>query len=346
VRKLLSRWFGRDRSVKARPAQTRLFHANGNDQRGPVELSRELELSADEIEDAPAVARLIREARPANAGPAEGALWDEIEASLQHEGLRLPPAPESALRAQALLDSPDVVLSKLAQLLETDPALATKLVGTANSPFYGGMSEVQSVNDAVVRLGVRQTRHLLLTVTLRGRVLRVRTPGFEDAPRQLWKHAMATAAAAQQVAAHTHLDPDAAFLAGLVQDLGQIAVLVAASEVHHRVGARHPLAQTAVLRAMQQLHEPLGGLICRSWHLPPQICAAVAAHHSPERAPAAAEPLARALRAADAISRHLEGNAELDEVCESAAMLGVQEAEVDELIEDTREAFEALAKQL
>jgi HD-like signal output (HDOD) protein len=74
---------------------------------------------------------------------------------------------------------------------------------------------------------------------------------------------------------------------------------------------------------MELLHESLGGLLCRSWHLPPVIGAAVSAHHSPERASAPAEPLVRALRAADALAAHLDAGEDPDRVTESAAMLGL-----------------------
>ncbi len=342
---LLSRWFGRAQRTEARPARGPLFREGADDPQGPVELGGELELTAGDLADVDEVRALLRERRPASGAGAD-ALWAEIEAALEHEGLRLPPAPESILRAQKLLDQPDVAIPEIARLLESDPALATKLVGVANSPFFAGLGEVRSATDAIVRMGVRQTRHLLLTVALRGRVLRVRVPGFEDAPGALWHRATSTGAAAQLLGASAQLDPDAAFLAGLVQDMGQVAVLMAASEAQRELGPGQTLDRHVVEAAMQQLHEPLGGLLCRSWHLPPEISAAVAHHHSPESAPAAAEPLARTLRAADALASHLDGDADPDQVTESAAMLGVGADEVEVLIEETREALAELRKQL
>ena len=75
-----------------------------------------------------------------------------------------------------LIDSPDVKLGELAEAVSGDPMLSTRIMGVANSSYFRGASEVLSVRDALVRMGVREARTLVGVVALRSTLLR--SPGL------------------------------------------------------------------------------------------------------------------------------------------------------------------------
>jgi len=222
---------------------------------------------------------------------------------LRGKELCLPPLPESVIRIQRLLDSPECDLEKLATAIQLDPALSTKIVGISNSPFYMGMEAVHGVQDAMIRVGLRETRNIVFAITLRSKVFRA--PGFERAIHHLWIHSLAASLSTQAVAAELAVDPDLGFMGGLIHDVGRAVVLSLAGDVTRRSrGVASPRPET-VERVLERFHERLGARVANSWHLVPELASAIAWHHHPEGAPTSAALLARTLAIGDTMARHL-----------------------------------------
>src|SRR5262245_9286081 len=78
----------------------------------------------------------------------------------------LPVIPEVALRAQQMLDDPDIHLGKLADVLSRDPTLAVRISRLAASPPYGARGASLSLRQAVQRLGIPETRRIVMTVAV------------------------------------------------------------------------------------------------------------------------------------------------------------------------------------
>jgi putative nucleotidyltransferase with HDIG domain len=169
---------------------------------------------------------------------------------------------------------------------------------------------VGSVQDAVVVLGLASVRALVVASAL--------TRAFDGAAaadfdaHAFWRHSLATAAAAGELARRTGADGAALFLAGILHDMGRLALFAtfpAAGEAvaaHRRAGglAWHE-AEAAVLGFD---HAAIGGALCDHWHFPAAIGAAVAGHHAPEDAGRWAD----VVHAADAIAHALDLAGEAD----------------------------------
>src|SRR5262245_1103424 len=161
----------------------------------------------------------------------------ELSRRLRRRELTLPPMPRALLRVQKLIDSGNCHMAQLGREIERDPALATRLVGIANSPFYAGLGSVQSVSDAVTRIGLGETRNIVLAVMLRSKVFRV--PGRQAEIDRLWRHCVAASLAGQVLGAAAGVDPDGAFIAGLLHDLGRVVLLSLGGEIERATkGAR------------------------------------------------------------------------------------------------------------
>ncbi len=79
----------------------------------------------------------------------------------------LPTLPDVALRAQQMLAHPDVGLMHVAEVIALDPVVSSRIVRMANSPLYGATSGTEcSLSHAVMRLGTKQTRSVVMTVAV------------------------------------------------------------------------------------------------------------------------------------------------------------------------------------
>jgi len=139
---------------------------------------------------------------------------------------RLPAFPSALARLVKTMEAADSSADDLAQVIETDSGLAARLLKVANSSFYGRARSVASVRQAVVVLGNRTVRSLALAVWTHTFCPK---PGVKaDAAIQvtLYCHGIATALIAKQLAAR--IDPslcEDAFLAGLLHDIGRVALV-------------------------------------------------------------------------------------------------------------------------
>ncbi len=163
---------------------SRELFLHGEDAQRPVDLRGGLEKIAPPLDRGAELVGEIQQLRARADDPREQELLKEVERGLRSGGLQLPPMPQVILRVHRLIDSGLFNVEDLAKGVELDPALATKMVGVANSPFYSGLEPAQSVRDAIVRIGMIETRNILMAILLRSRVFRV--PGFEQLTQKMW----------------------------------------------------------------------------------------------------------------------------------------------------------------
>jgi putative nucleotidyltransferase with HDIG domain len=339
---------GRGAATPAPRASVPLFETDEDAER-PVNLAGELQTctpGASAKQDLEGeLSRLL--GQPWEDG--DRAFLERLLSELQSGDLQLPPMPEAVLRVQRMIDSPDCSTSALAQELELDPALATRMVGVANSPFYAGLEAVDSVRDAVVRIGLAETRNIVMAITLRSKVFRV--PGFDDKVKQLWQHALGSSVAAQLLAAEAGMDPDPAFLAGLVHDVGRVAIFSLAADVQRRSRGAHEISYSGLSQVSDQLHARLGAVITDAWRVSSTISTAIAHHHEPDAAAQEARLLASVLAAADLLAQRVlspsdDASPSEEEWQQALGRIGIDGDEADAFADEVSEAISAFDKTL
>jgi putative nucleotidyltransferase with HDIG domain len=208
---------------------------------------------------------------------------DPIRAALQKRIAReldIPLLPDTAARVLSASQDEDSDLQELADLISHDQSLAMHVLRIANSAAYAPREPIASLQQAIQRLGVRTLRAIAVAVSVKGRVFDV--PGHHVRVRALWMHAAAAAAYAREAALLLRLDAEAAFLCGLLHDIGMpIALQVlcdVAPEKHQPVPAW--LAEAVML----ELHAELGTRVASAWRMGPAVAAAIQWHHAPARA--------------------------------------------------------------
>lgn len=196
---------------------------------------------------------------------AAGRLPFELYRDLKNgESSVLPSLPDTAVRIQLAIEDDLSDADAVARIAATDPAIAAKLIKTANSALYGGRTAVETCTAAVVRLGLETTRQLVLTFALK-EVFRTRDKSLRARMKDLWDHSVHIAAMCFVLARQVQgLNPEEALLVGLIHDIGTIAVI--------NYAARNPelAADPAALeRTISCMRGGLGVLIMREWKFAP-----------------------------------------------------------------------------
>jgi putative nucleotidyltransferase with HDIG domain len=200
---------------------------------------------------------------------------------LAENRLRLPAMPLAVTRALELLGDSDVKFADLAAALETDPLVSARLLRIANSAVYGGKGSVTALEQAVSRLGVRPLRGILTELTAR-EVFSSRDPGIQASFHAIWRHCVAVAILGRDLAiARPGVDPDAAYVAGLLHDVGKPVVgaflleaeRTLAAEVGEKAGAW--MGESLWLQTIHECHREVGTRLVRSWKLPDAVAATV-----------------------------------------------------------------------
>ncbi|HMG57615.1 MAG TPA: HDOD domain-containing protein, partial [Kofleriaceae bacterium] len=154
--------------------------------------------------------------------PPAPAAGDPIDASRLDAIDSLPTLPIVALQIGEVVHSKTASIQRVADVLRGDPATSAKLLRLVNSPYFGIPGGVSDVARAIPFVGFNTLYQLVLSISVLD-VLRI-GPGGHD-PRALWTHALTVATAARELAVEIRFDdPSACFTAGLLHDMGKIAL--------------------------------------------------------------------------------------------------------------------------
>lgn len=183
------------------------------------------------------------------------------------------------------LDSQDV--HEIVGLISQDKSLAARCLQVANSPLFGCMHEVESIQSAVVALGLERIHEIAVSCSF----LKLLPASWAEVnPSVFWAHSMACALISQEFARKIGFpDPAKAYAAGLLHDVGIVPLLWLAPDDYLRVlrfaRDRHVPLYEAEKNTLEITHVDAGRIIAESWHLPADIVEVIAYHHAPQDAP-------------------------------------------------------------
>lgn len=272
-------------------------------------------------------------------------IFREIEARID----RFPSLPTVVAEIERVASDPGSSLGDFEAAIRKDQAITAKILRLTNSAFYARSRPVTTIPDAVVTLGAKSLKSLVLAAAT-SKLLERRLDGYGYAQNGLWKHSFATAlcarAAARRINASAQLGEEV-FVAGLLHDIGKIVLDPLLSERH--VGGADPATLAVENERVGWDHTRVGEMIATKWKLPPQIAEVIVHHHDPMSARAfpqhvAVLALANALvkEAGIGLSAPQAGAAHPAVPLDAAAALAVREA-VSEQMAEARAACEQLA---
>jgi len=150
------------------------------------------------------------------------AILARIAETAAADQLIFPTSTELALKVQRVLDDPDCSLDQLAKLVQADPLLAARVVAMANSVIFNRSGRtLTDIKSAVSRIGLNTLRALAASVVVRQMEGMARTGEHKQLAVKLWEHTAHVAALCQVIARRvTRVNPDTAFFAGIVHEVG------------------------------------------------------------------------------------------------------------------------------
>jgi HD-like signal output (HDOD) protein len=196
----------------------------------------------------------------------------------------LPPMPEVIFRAREVMTNQRSSFDDLAAVLETDPAIVSKVLRLANSAYYGLSGQISSVQQATVYLG-HKTLAEVITVAGTSSLLGVSLDGYGMAAGQLWAHSLAVAYGSRMIAEKRCPElADSAFSAGLMHDIGKLILapfIEPRREEFITLRENSKLPHQAERTLLGVTHAEIASDVCRHWCIPRDLARAIRNHHEP-----------------------------------------------------------------
>lgn len=213
-----------------------------------------------------------------------GITTDEVLARVA----QLPSLPAVVVDLLERLNDERITAPVLARKIGEDQALAAKALRVANSPFYGMAGRIATIQEAIVALGLGNVRALVMAAAVRGQFALAHLGWFDSSG--FWKHTIAVALCARVLARRAGENPEAAFTAGLLHDIGRLVLVTAFQDEYRAVLAAASQRACSLREAEREVlgldHTVAGAALAARWKFPKATEAAVLGHHAPDAAPA------------------------------------------------------------
>ncbi|WP_305045794.1 HDOD domain-containing protein [Geoalkalibacter sp.] len=214
----------------------------------------------------------------------------------------------SASRLLQITAAREHEMAEVIAVVRTDAHLTARVLKTVNSAAFGLLYEITSIDRAVTYLGERMVVGIAIG-DCAAQLFQKQLDGYEGEKGSLWRHDLLTAIAAREVAGRcrTPLNPDLAFTAGLLHDIGKALI---SDFLKGTPGGLLRELEEALLndylegeRAALGIDHPEAGFeLALSWQLPASLQAAIRHHHAPQEAPPELRPLAYAVHLGDIVA--------------------------------------------
>lgn len=207
--------------------------------------------------------------------PEEDLLWrlgERIEAGR----LDIPLLPPTSVEALGIANRPSVDVPQLVEAISRDPLMTSELLRMANSALYATQNEAGSLQQAVMRVGLRTVRTVVFSAAMKGSLGNARR--LSEYAEEVWRQAQSIAHVSRAMGGAAGFDREQAYLIGLLHDLGKIALLGMLQSEMKDLGRLTP---ALVGRTFRTFHELAGGVMAEKWKLPEEIVSIAGAHHHP-----------------------------------------------------------------
>lgn len=197
---------------------------------------------------------------------------------IRNDKLALPSMPLIATKCNELLANPKARLQDVATEIERDPFTAASLLRMANSASMGGSTQIQSIPQAVSRLGVRQLQTFFMHLAMRS-IATSRDQRIAKQFKRIWEHSVAVAIVSRDLTAFLdNVDGETAYQVGLLHDIGKPIVGVMLVEAERALAGQRGAAwidSNEWLRIVQDCHRPVGLALAEKWRLPAEVQSAI-----------------------------------------------------------------------
>lgn len=193
--------------------------------------------------------------------------------SLLAKASHLPTVPKIMQELLQNIDQNDVALPVIGKKIAMDQSLGASVLKMANSAAFRGQKEITSIEEAVIRLGIKRIRSLVVAAGLSQFL-----PKNVD-PKTFWLDAFRVANLAKVMAKHADSDPETAFTCGLLHNIGELVIVAGLPDEAAEVDLLVKEGATRIEAQRKQLgydYAQIGAALARRWKFSPLIAKAIA----------------------------------------------------------------------
>lgn len=207
----------------------------------------------------------------------------DIDNVIAHVG-DLPAVPTVVSGVIEMTEDPSVPMSDVSELIQRDPALTAKILRVSNSPYYGMRQYVGTLKLALVILGAREVRNIVVGIAVFDTLRNERTEVL--LADDFWNHSLGVAALAKKISSSLDLMMQGEdFIAGLLHDIGKMVLSRSLGERYVTLYRAAAVKDEEALFALENEklgfnHCDAGAALCSKWNLPQVLCDAIYYHHA------------------------------------------------------------------
>jgi len=190
----------------------------------------------------------------------------QINTAIETDRIKLPTLPKVALKIRTAVEKSDHSAAEIAELLAQDSALSVRLLQLANSPLYRARTEINSLQMAITRLGVRIVKELVIMLAIK-QAFTTPNKALTEQFKEIWQTSIDVAASCRVPAkVQPGLDVEHAVLAGLIHNIGTLPII----ELANQKAVLVPDMQT-LKEITYAIQVPVGDKILSFWNFPQSL---------------------------------------------------------------------------
>ena len=211
---------------------------------------------------------------------AKNSLIEMIDNFLRSKDVRLPAFNATAHRIQKEIAKEEPDSRLIEKLIVSDQSLTGEVLRVSNSSFYRGLTQITTVRDAIIRLGIKEVSNIVTLVTLQHN-FRSKNASVQKIMGKLWRHSVGCAIGANWLAKQAGFQTlvHEAFIAGLLHDVGKLFILKVIDDLKVSGDIANQPSDKLLDEVMQKLHTDQGYALMNHWNLPEKYCQIVRDHH-------------------------------------------------------------------
>ncbi|MCP4021838.1 MAG: HDOD domain-containing protein, partial [Desulfobacteraceae bacterium] len=175
----------------------------------------------------------------------------------------------------------DAKVEILTRLIAINPALSAQVLGLVNSAFFGFRQQIRSISDAVIVMGMKRLRNIVLCFAVKEALSRKKIDGFDI--DSFWEDCIRRSVAAHQLCLLVDGPVEEAFVAGMLLDVGLLVLFLLEPEKSDRwplLRSNTPEKRREMEKKLFEItHDEVGAMLVKKWHLPKPYLLAIEQHH-------------------------------------------------------------------
>jgi HD-like signal output (HDOD) protein len=198
----------------------------------------------------------------------------QIEQRVQQGRYNLPQLPSGHMTVMNMVNNPGVEMRDLVEAITRDPVLSAELLKMANSALYATAQPAETLQEAVVRIGLRGLRSVIFASSMRAVLFK--SKDLQEFAQEVWRQSFSMACIARAIGPYAGIEAERAFVLGLLHDVGKVPLLVLLRE-------GIPQSKRANLnligKTFARWHEQAGARLAQEWKLPADLESVIGCHH-------------------------------------------------------------------